>query len=559
MTAYGVLESAARRWRAHDPDPQSRASIDAMLAAGDHAALQASFGERLQFGTAGIRGVLGVGPGFMNRALVRFVSQGLCEYLQAQVPGARERGIALGHDARRGSAEFAAEAAAVFSAAGFKVLLSPPQSPTPLVAFSLLRHNAAAAVVVTASHNPPEYNGYKVYWGNGAQIIPPHDHGIAAAIDRVIARDEAPPQGEAGPIVPVDDRQAYLAAVSAQCAHALPEAGDLPLRVVYTPLHGVGAELCEQVLAAQGAEVFTVAAQRTPDGGFPTVRFPNPEEPGALDLAEALVAETGAALLVANDPDADRLAAAWVGPSGLHRFTGDELGALFADALLEARGAARNQGERAFVGRSLVSSELLDRIADHYGAAHMETLTGFKWLWNQAVDRQADGQTYVFAYEEALGYSVGPVARDKDGIGAAAMLARIARRGSPLARLEAIYARHGYYATRQKSVSDASPGGLARLQAAVVRLAKAPPSALGGLPVVRSLDFQAPGGDLPPTEGVGLWLSDGTRVLVRPSGTEPKIKVYLQLVETWAAGCRERAGARLDRIEAEVVALVRQP
>ncbi len=557
MSNLEVLEAAARRWRAFDPDPETRSAIDSLLSGGDAAALEAAFGSRLQFGTAGIRGTLGPGPGYVNRALVRAVSQGLCDYLHANVPEARTRGIALGHDARRGSADFAAEAARAFVDAGFTVFLSPAESPTPLVAYSLLAHGAAAGVVVTASHNPPEYNGYKVYWENGAQIIPPHDVGIAAAIDRVITAG-CPDRGvHGGRVVPVDDRAAYVAAVAEQCSRALPGVSGPGPSAVYTPLHGVGAELCEAVVAAQDVEVHTVASQRAPDGAFPTVRFPNPEEAGALDEAEALLRSTGAQLLLANDPDADRLAAGWVGPGGLHKFTGDELGALFADALLEARGRDRNLAERAFVGRSMVSSELLDRIAAHWGAAVVETLTGFKWLWNEGVRRTQAGETYVFAYEEALGYSVGPIVRDKDGIGAAAMLARISRIGPLAERLERIYARHGFFATRQKSVSDASPGGLARLQAAVVGLARRPPAAVTGLAVVRAVDFQAPGGRLPPTEGVGLWLEDGTRVLVRPSGTEPKIKIYLQLVETWGTGCRERANVRLDAVERELVGLVR--
>ncbi|MBT9557358.1 MAG: phospho-sugar mutase [Myxococcales bacterium] len=546
---------SARRWLAVDPDAATRATTEALLAAGGDA-LEAAFGSRLQFGTAGIRGTLGPGPGHLNRLLIRYVTAGLADYLVATVPNARERGVVVGHDARIGSPEFAAETVAVLTGAGFRVYTCPPESPTPLMAFALLQHGAAAAVVVTASHNPPEYNGYKVYWENGAQIIPPHDHGIAAAIDAVIASGRAIPLG-AETATAITPGAAYLAAVTEQAAR-IPLPKDAPrVRVTYTPLHGVGAGLCEPAMAAEGADVTTVTAQRAPDGRFPTVRFPNPEEAGAMDLADRTALETGAELIVANDPDADRLAAGVVTPTGIRRFTGDELGALFADALLEARGRERNLAERAFVGRSLVSSELLTAIARHHGADGIETLTGFKWLWNGALDLIAEGRTYVFAYEEALGYSVGPVARDKDGIGAAATLIRIARQKPLLQRLYDIYARHGYYGTRQKSVSDPSPGGLARLTARVGAIATTPPATLSGLPIARVRDFTVPQDGLPATEGVGLWLADGTRVLVRPSGTEPKIKIYIQVVQPWTGPETEAATRlRIDALEAEVAALL---
>ena len=548
--------TTARRWLAADPDAATRTATEALLATGGDA-LEAAFGSRLQFGTAGIRGTLGPGPGHLNRLLIRYVTAGLADYLLARVPNARERGVVVGHDARIGSPEFAAESVAVLTGAGFLVFNCPPESPTPLMAFALLQHGAAAAIVVTASHNPPEYNGFKVYWENGAQIIPPHDHGIALAIDAVIASGRDIPLGaDVGTAITPGD--AYLAAVTAQAARIPLPAGSPTVRVTYTPLHGVGAGLCEPAMTAEGAEVTTVAAQRTPDGRFPTVRFPNPEEAGAMDMADRTALDTGAQLIIANDPDADRLAAGVVTSTGIRRFTGDELGALFADALLEARGREKNLAERAFVGRSLVSSELLTAIAGYYGADGIETLTGFKWLWNSALDLIATGRTYVFAYEEALGYSVGPVARDKDGIGAAATLIRIARQKPLIDRLYAIYARHGYYGTRQKSVSDASNGGLARLTARVSAIAAAPPATLSGLPVARVRDFTVPQDGLPATEGVGLWLADGTRVLVRPSGTEPKIKIYIQVVQPWTGPETEAATRfRIDALEAEVVALLK--
>lgn len=555
------LRARALEWLAHDPDPETRALTEALLARDDadaHAELRACFGARLAFGTAGIRGLLGPGPGRMNRALVRRVTAGVAQYLTANVPDARRRGVVIGHDARRGSVEFAADASRVMAGAGIRVYRCRPLSPTPLVAFAALELGCACAIVVTASHNPPAYNGYKVYWANGAQIIPPVDVGIAAAIDAVagvqVADDgieDAPPELEAR----------YLAAISDQVAHV--PTGEGRITVVYTPLHGVGARLCEAALGAQGVDVMTVPEQRAPDGAFPTVVFPNPEEAGALDLADALADATGdpnataVDLILANDPDADRLSVTVRVDGALRRLSGDELGAVLGDALLEARGADANRADRAFVGRSIVSSELLGQIAAYHGAACVETLTGFKWLWNVALEREAAGGRFVFAYEEAIGYSVGPAVRDKDGIGAAALVARLASGERTLwDRLQAIWERHGYYATRQRSIVDSSPDGVRRHAERMKQLRAHPPTTVAGQAVHRRRDLADGIDGLPPADCLAWWLSDGTRIMIRPSGTEPKLKIYLQVIRPWAPGAEASAAARLDELGDALSALV---
>ena len=561
MSDANDVRRRAAAWLAADPEPETRAATQALLddtTDGADERLASCFGEWLEFGTAGIRGLFGPGPGRMNRALVRRVTAGLADYLGRTVPEARARGVVIGHDARRGSVEFAADAAGVLSAAGFRVIRLPKHAPTPLVAFALLHLRAAAGIVVTASHNPPDYNGYKVYWENGAQIVPPHDTGIASAIA------SNPPYALSDALVedaPASLSADFLAALDAQL-QAVPR-GTRPLRLVYTPLHGVGAPLCEAALRSEGADVLTVAQQREPDGRFPTVAFPNPEEKGALDLAEALADREGIDLVIANDPDADRVATVVrigvVRRGGkLRRLTGDELGVVLGDALLEARGIDRNRADRAFVAHSIVSSDLLARVAAHHGAECFETLTGFKWIWNGALDHEARGGTFVFGYEEALGYSVGRAVHDKDGIGAAQLVARLARSERGLwERLSAIWERHGFITSRQKSLVDSAPGGIARNAGRMAALRASPPSEVAGVAVARVRDLAQGADGLAPHDCLTWWLEDGTRIMFRPSGTEPKLKVYLQVLETYDAGAVARGDARLDALQAAVFATFR--
>ena len=544
------LIERGQQWLAHEPETEYRELIQQWIQSRDVAALSKAFAARLGFGTAGIRGELGAGPGHMNRALIRIVSAGLAEYLSVTVENAKTRGIVVGHDARRGSVEFAADAVAVFAAQGFKVHIMQPLAPTPLVAYATLHLNAACGVVVTASHNPPAYNGYKVYWENGAQIVPPHDIGIAAAIDSVNPA-EIIMDTNGGEYVPESLIGEYLHALAEQVP-VLPVAMDPAKAVAYTPLHGVGGDLCERVLQAEGLEVHTVASQAVPDGSFPTVDFPNPEEPGAMDAVVALAQEVGAPVALANDPDADRLALVLTDASLPRPLTGDEIGAVMAEVLLSRRTPEDHRQRRSFVGRTIVSAELIDRVAAAHGADCMVTLTGFKWLWNTALNWMAEGRQYVMAYEEAIGFSVGPAVRDKDGIGAAVLAARILR--SPRSfrdRLEGLWNTHGVLATRQMSIVDGAPGGIDRHKARMAALRENSPCALLGQSVVRVHDYAAVT-DGPKTNCLAFWLDDGTRVMLRPSGTGPKLKSYFQVEAPLADGVHRHLEDRLDSLSQEM-------
>jgi len=548
-----ALREQARQWMESDPDPQMRAATATLLSDDSPESLRElreCFEAPLAFGTAGLRGILGPGPGRMNRATVRRVSAGLAQYVLDMVPGARERGVVIGHDARVGSAEFAADAAAVFCAAGLRVFCCPPLAPTPLVAFALRSMHAAIGIVVTASHNPREYNGYKVYWEDGIQIVPPHDHGIAAAIAAV---DPATISLETDGIEPTPStlKKAYREAILTQIAHVVPPT-PRPLRLVYTPLHGVGAPLCEAILRDAGVEVLTVPEQREPDGQFPTVSFPNPEEEGAMDRAAALANAEGVDLVLGNDPDADRLAVMVRVGGELRALTGDDVGAVLGSALLGVYSPARNRTDKAFVATTIVSSELLARIARHHHADCIETLTGFKWLWNASLEREASGGRFVMCYEEALGYCVGTAVRDKDGLGAALLVARLAQSDFSIwERLEDVWTRHGYMTTRQRSLEDSAPGGQERMADSVQRLRDRRMEALGDVPVVRTRDLMHGGSGLSPTNCMTWWLADGSRIIVRPSGTEPKLKIYFQVCEVYDQHAADRASTRLEGLESE--------
>ncbi len=424
------LRARAQRWIADDPDPATRAELFALLAQPDPSAtdLADRFACTLAFGTAGLRGVLGAGPNRMNRAVVARATWGLARELLESVPGAAERGVVVGGDARRMSRELSEDVAAILAGAGLRVILFREPVPTPLVGFTVKRLHAAAGVVITASHNPPEYNGYKVYWENAAQIVPPVDARIAAALERapsarVVVRPALPALRAKGLVsdAPADSEAAYLEAIGSLAVH--PAAGDRGLRIVYTPLHGVGDALVRRALAAaRFANVQSVPEQQKPDGAFPTVAFPNPEEPGAMDLALALAKATSADLVLANDPDADRLAIAARDGDELRPLTGNELGVLLGHYLLTERPASKPR----VVLASIVSSPLLGRIAADLGVRYEETLTGFKWIANRAIALEREGYEFVFGYEEALGYCVGNAVYDKDGVSAAALAAEVA-------------------------------------------------------------------------------------------------------------------------------------
>jgi phosphomannomutase len=516
----------AEEWLEQDPDPETRAELRALL--DDPEALAERFGAKLEFGTAGLRGELGAGPNRMNRVTVMRAAAGL-----AAVLGERDEpaAVVIGYDARHKSDVFAEDSAAVLSGAGLTVHLMPRTLPTPVLAYAVRHLGCAAGIMVTASHNPPRDNGYKVYWEDGAQIIPPLDQEISAAIDAAGRVDELP-LGTGWQVLDESIVDAYL-----RCLARLPLGTAREVTVAYTPLHGVGGEVLLRAFEWCGfARPEVVAEQFTPDPDFPTVSFPNPEEPGVMDLALALGKDRD--LVIANDPDADRCAVA----AGGRMLTGDEVGGLLAEYVLR-----HTDGADRLVATTVVSSSLLGKIAKAYGVRHAETLTGFKWIMKAGADRDR----LVYGYEEALGYSVGgddgvPV-RDKDGIGAAlavaAMAAEAAAEGRTLQDLLDDQARrYGLHATAQLSVRVED---LSLISAAMARLRSSPPASLAGR-TVTSIDDLAGGLDcLPPADVLRLRLSGGGRVIVRPSGTEPKLKCYLEVVVP-ATGDEARATAAAE-------------
>ncbi|KUN34412.1 phospho-sugar mutase [Streptomyces longwoodensis] len=511
------LMARARAWLAEDPDPETRDELAALLASGDTAGLAARFAGTLQFGTAGLRGELGAGPMRMNRSVVIRAAAGLAAYLKANgTPhGGADAGlVVIGYDARHKSADFARDTAAVMTGAGLRAAVLPRPLPTPVLAFAIRHLGAVAGVEVTASHNPPRDNGYKVYLGDGSQIVPPADAGIAAEIDAIAALADVPRPD--GGWLTLDDSvlEAYLARTDAVLSPGSPRTA----RTVYTAMHGVGKDVLLAAFARAGFPApVLVAEQAEPDPLFPTVAFPNPEEPGAMDLAFATAREADPDLVIANDPDADRCAVAVKDGGAWRMLRGDEVGALLG-AHLVARGA------RGTFAESIVSSSLLGRIAEKAGLPFEETLTGFKWI------ARVDGLRY--GYEEALGYCVDPEGvRDKDGITAALLVTELASALKAEGRtlvdlLDDLAVEHGLHATDQLSVRVED---LSVIADAMRRLREHPPTELAGLPVTRAEDLERGTEALPPTDGLRYTL-DGARVVVRPSGTEPKLKCYLEVV-----------------------------
>lgn len=528
------LEAAALAWVSHDPDPLTRQQVTEMLERGDTAGLEASFGDPLTFGTAGIRGQVGPGPARMNRATVIRTTAGLAGYL-GDTEGAP---VVVAFDARPTSARFALDTAGVLVAAGVPVVFFPSPTPTPLAAYAAKVMRAAAAVVVTASHNPPQDNGYKVYGANAAQIIPPVDTDIADRIAGVggadqVPRVERPAESDLFSLAPEDIFRRYQADVNA----VRPDPTGSDLKIVYTPVHGVGGAIVAALMADAGhTGVLRVEQQFAPDGTFPTVAFPNPEEPGVLDLALDLARRREADLVIANDPDADRLAAALPLAGEWRSLTGNELGVLLGDYILRA-----GTHERPIVISSVVSSPMFARVAEARGARHESTLTGFKWIVNAGLHLEAAGEgTFVFGYEEALGYTVGTVVRDKDGMSAALVLADLTetlrRRGLTLwDRLGELWTEFGAWASSQASVTKTGPDGMEELKEAVASIAADPPASVDGLEVAGVTDYRTGAEHRPfwlgPQDLVEISFGDRGRALVRPSGTEPKLKVYADLRE----------------------------
>ncbi len=556
------LVRRAQQWLDDDIDDESKDELRALIHRGAMTELRERFAGPLEFGTAGLRGTLGAGESRMNRAVVVRTTAGLARFLLENVPNAATRGVVLGRDARRGSAQFIEDAAEVLAGLGITAHVFPDIVPTPLVSYAVRTLGAAAGVMITASHNPPEYNGYKVYAENSAQIIPPTDVGIAAEIARVeparsVPRRKDPARRRAIPESLVD---AYFDEVVRASRRS---AGRDQITIVYTPMHGVGDRFAHEVFRRMGLRAISVPEQREPDGAFPTVRFPNPEEPGALDLALALARAQNADVVIANDPDADRLAVAVPdGKGSFVQLNGNELGVLLGHYLLaDDPHPARDR----LAITTIVSSPLLGIMCRALGVRYGETLTGFKWITNRAMELERQtGARFVFGYEEALGYTVDALVRDKDGISAAARMGELvgalkARGETVLGRLERIYREFGLVVSRQHNVTRPGSEGKEAIKREMAAMRASPPSTIGAERITSVRDY-LPGDELPSSDVLTFHLEGGSRVTMRPSGTEPKIKYYFDVVETLTADepfehGRARATARLEALTKAFIAL----
>ncbi|MCI6557432.1 phospho-sugar mutase [Schaalia hyovaginalis] len=552
------LLATAREWAAHDPDGQTSSALLASIeaaSAGDEGALaelRAAMNGPLEFGTAGLRGEIGPGESRMNLAVVIRATAGLAAYLKTQTE--RDPRVVIGCDARHGSVDFARAAARVVSAAGCRALALPLSHPTPLTSFAVRALDADAGIMITASHNPAKDNGYKVYLGGsvvtdagqGAQIVPPHDAGIAAAIAAAAPADEVPQDEER--IEQVDPRDDYVAAAAALATGE--HRGDL--KITLTAMHGVGGALTERVLKEAGfTQVSLVAEQAAPDPDFPTVSFPNPEEPGALDLAMTHAREHGSDLIIAVDPDADRCALAIPdeeSASGWRQLTGDETGSILGEFLAE------RAPKGGVFANSIVSSRQLERIAAAHGLDYRHTLTGFKWI--------ARTPGIVFGYEEAIGFCPDPEhARDKDGIStsvvAASLFAELKAQGrTGQDELERMARAYGCYVTMPLTFRVENLGLIAE---GMDRLRENPPAQLAGSPVVSVVDMSRGWDGLPGTNAIMVTTEANDRVIARPSGTEPKLKCYLEVilpVEEGAPVPWSQARERLETIKAEFGAAI---
>lgn len=540
-----TLLDTARAWLAEDPDPGTAAELSALIEsveAGDADAadeLADAFDGTLQFGTAGLRGRLGPGSNRMNRVVVARAAAGLAAYLVAH----GGRAVVIGYDARRNSDVFARDTAAVMSGAGITAMVLPSALPTPVLAFAIRELGCNAGVMVTASHNPPDDNGYKVYLGDGSQIVPPADAEIAACIAAVGALASIPQS---------DDFTTLDSAIpDSYVARAVSLLADGPrdVSVVYTAMHGVGGEVFMRAVADAGFPApITVVKQFDPDGRFPTVNFPNPEEPGAMDLALSEARAQGADVIIANDPDADRCAAGIRSGDDYRMLTGDEVGALLGWWIAE-RGRRAGKPVQGVYAQSIVSCTLLERIAADAGLGYATTLTGFKWI-SKVPDLR-------FGYEEALGYCCDPEAvNDKDGITASLLMLELVAALKAEGRgvqdvLDDLACKFGLHATSQLSIRVSD---IALIAGAMARLRADPPTSLGGRAVVRVDDMEKGADGLPPTDGLRFTLKDA-RVIIRPSGTEPKLKCYLQVVVPVAGEinqARAKAQTELDALRASV-------
>ena len=519
MTQLETLIQQARNWIDQDPDAETVAELEKLISGSDEAGLADRFGQRIGFGTAGLRGLLGAGPNRMNRVLVAQAAAGISKYLKENFD---DPSVVIGYDARKNSDVFAKDSAQIFAGFGIRAFLFPELAATPLVAYAVRNLGASAGVMVTASHNPPGDNGYKVYDFSGSQIISPMDAEIAKHIDEFAKSGSvaALTRSESFVEVPTSVRTGYSQSVSGLLnKHSERKS----IKIVYSAMHGVGASFIQEIFKLSGlAEPAQVLSQQQPDGKFPTVAFPNPEEPGAMDESLATAENQQADLVLVNDPDADRLAVAFKkADGGYQQLTGDQLGLILGE---EMASRASREGRTGSLACSIVSSSALSKVAEHYGFGFERTLTGFKWV--------SRVPNLIFGYEEALGYCVdwGQV-RDKDGLSAALIVADIASalasQGYTLGdQLDKLMQRYGYFATGQISIRVTD---LTVISDLMKKLRTNPPAQIAGVAAVFE-DMNQGSDSLPATDALRFKLQDGRTVIVRPSGTEPKLKCYLQAV-----------------------------
>ena len=519
MSSLETLIAKARSWQSQDPDAETKAELEALILAGDEQGLASRFGGRLGFGTAGLRGELGAGPNRMNRVLVAQAAVGIARYLKANFD---DPSCVIGFDARKNSDVFAKDSAEILVGLGVRAYLYDSLVATPMVAFGVRELGCSAGIMVTASHNPPADNGYKVFDFTGSQIIPPMDALIASEIDKFAENESVSDLVRSSDYssVPASISVDYLQGVSGLMNR---HSDRKSLKIVYSAMHGVGAEFIEKIFDLAGMNpLIPVESQHKPDGTFPTVAFPNPEEPGAMDKSIETAKANGADLVLANDPDADRLCVAYKDSTGNYiQLSGDDLGLLLAE---ELAGRAKREGVSGTLACSIVSSSAIEKVAEHYGLDFAQTLTGFKWVGRVP--------NLIFGYEEALGYCVDSKrVKDKDGLSAALVVADIATTlaasGYTIGdQLEKLGARDGYFATDQISIRVKD---LSIIENLMKKLRTNPIQELDGQTVVFT-DYLNGWGNLPGTDAIQLDLADGRRVIVRPSGTEPKLKCYLLAV-----------------------------
>jgi phosphoglucomutase len=559
-----------------EQDEQFRTEVARLLEQDDSSELEERFYRDLEFGTGGLRGVIGGGFNRMSPLVVGRATEGLARYVleHGRKNGDEFRAV-IAHDSRRYSDRFALQTALVFAAHGIHAYLFPQLRPTPELSFAVRELKANTGVVVTASHNPPEYNGYKVYWDDGAQIVAPHDTGIIEEVRSVsgapslLTKEEAI---ERGLLTYLDDEMddAFVAMVKRQSVRpeVLKRHGK-SMSVVYTPLHGTGALLVERVLGELGVSVTTVPEQREPDGEFPTVKFPNPEEASAMKLALELGEKEQAAIVMGTDPDADRLGIAVPGSNGYELVTGNQLGVLLADYILGGKQELGTLPEKPVFVTTIVTTPLQRKVAESYGVRVEETLTGFKHIATvmRRLDEHPDEGTYIMGDEESYGYLIGTEVRDKDAITATVLTAEMAaylvsQGKSVLDRLNEIYDRFGYFEELQISQYFKGQSGNQIMSSVMRTLREDPPQSIGDVGVAEVRDYQNQEVQrtgqgvvgtisLPKSNVLQFILTDGTVVSARPSGTEPKIKFYASVSEapgTALSQARESVAEQLGRI-----------